>query len=424
MKEYRKRIIDNLLQRKLESTGAVLVEGPKGCGKTTTAEQIATSSLYLNDPSTMEQNLAMADLNPYLLLKGKTPRLIDEYQLAPKLWNAIRHEVDHRENGLGQFILTGSSVLVDTKQITHTGAGRFSKLRMRTMSLYELGESNGEVSLKNLFEGNKNIEGRANISLEQLAFFICRGGWPDTIGLSDKTALEKAKDHFEAIVNTEIKRADNVKKNEQRVRNLMRAYAEHQGSQVPNTFLAKEISQEGHSISEDTVTSYLNALRKIFVVEDLPSWLVNLRTKTPIRTMNTHYFVDPSIAVAALGYAPNDLLNNLKTFGFLYKTLCIRDLRIYADASDGQVYHYRDKENQECDAVIELRNGSYGLVEIKLGGDNLIEMGVKSLLAMKDKIDTTKMKEPSFLMVLTGIGNYAYRRKDGVLVCPIGCLKD
>lgn len=424
MKEYKKRIADNILKRKLEGKGAVLIEGPKWCGKTTTAEQIAASVLYLDDPSSMEQNLVMADLNPKILLKGETPRLIDEWQLAPKLWDAIRFEVDHRENGFGQFILTGSAVPVDTKKMTHSGTGRFTWLLMRTMSLYESGESNGEVSLKELFDGNKDIEGESNIDIEKLAFLTCRGGWPQAVNLSDNIALDQATNYFEAVVKNDINRVNNVKKDEQRVRRLMRSYARNQGSQVTNTHLAKDISNEEQSTSDDTVASYLNALRQIFVIEDMPAWNPNLRSKTAIRTTDTRYFVDPSIAVASLGIGPNDLINDLKTFGFLCETLCIRDLRIYADALDGQVYHYRDKENQECDAVIHLRNGQYGLVEIKLGGDTLTEMGAKSLLTMRDKIDTSKMKEPSFLMVLTGIGKYAYRRKDGVLVVPIGCLKD
>lgn len=423
MKEYRKRIVDEMLTRKLEGKGAVLIEGPKWCGKTTTAEQIAASILYMDDPEKKEQNISMSELNPKRLLKGETPRLIDEWQLAPKLWDAIRFEVDHRGE-LGQFVLTGSAVPADTKKITHSGTGRFTWLTMRPMSLYESGESSGDVSLKSLFEENAPVDGEANISIEQLAFLACRGGWPQAIDMRDEIALDQAKDYFDAVVRSDINRADNVQKNAEKVRRLMRSYARNQGSQVPNTVLAKDVSASDEDALDDmTVASYLNALRKIFVVEDMPAWNPNLRSKTAIRSSDTRYYVDPSIATAALGIGPNDLINDLNTFGFIFETLCIRDLRIFADALDGQVYHYRDKDGQECDAVIYLRNGQYGLVEIKLGGEKLIEEGAQSLKAMKSKIDTSKMKEPSFLMVLTGLGDYAYRRKDGVCVVPIGCLK-
>ena len=424
MKEYRKRIADDILARKLEGKGAVLIEGPKWCGKTTTAEQIAASVLYMDDPEKKEQNISMSELNPKRLLKGETPRLIDEWQLAPKLWDAIRFEVDHRSE-LGQFLLTGSAVPADTKEITHSGTGRFTWLTMRPMSLYESGDSTGEVSLKELFEGNDEVDGEADIDIERLAFLACRGGWPQSIDMREEIALDQAHDYYDAVVRSDINRADNVQKNTKKVRRLMRSYARNQGSQVPNTVLALDVSaNDDDSISDDTVASYLNALRKIFVVEDMPAWNPNLRSKTAIRSSDTRYYVDPSIAAAALGVGPNDLINDLNTFGFIFETLCIRDLRVFADALNGHVYHYRDKEGQECDAVVHLRNGQYSLIEIKLGGDKLIEEGAESLKAMESKIDTGKMKAPAFLMVLTGVGDYAYRRKDGVCVVPIGCLKD
>ena len=424
MKKYRRRIADDILARKLEGKGAVLIEGPKWCGKTTTAEQIAASILYMDDPEKKEQNISMSELNPKRLLKGETPRLIDEWQLAPKLWDAIRFEVDHRDE-LGQFLLTGSAVPADTKDITHSGTGRFTWLTMRPMSLYESGDSTGEVSLKELFDGQNEIDGESNISIERLAFLVCRGGWPQAIDMREEIALDQARDYYDAVVRSDINRADNVQKNSEKVRRLMRSYARSQGSQVPNTVLAQDVSvNDEESISENTVASYLNALRKIFVIEDMPAWNPNLRSKTAIRSSDTRYYVDPSIAVAALGIGPNDLVNDLQTFGFMFETLCIRDLRVFADSLDGQVYHYRDKDGQECDAVIHLRNGQYGLIEIKLGGDKRIEEGAKSLKAMESKIDTDKMKAPTFLMVLTGIGDYAYRRKDGVYVVPIGCMKN
>lgn len=422
MKEYRKRIVDDILTRKLEGKGAVLIEGPKWCGKTTTAEQIAASILYMDDPEKKEQNISMSELNPKRLLKGETPRLIDEWQLAPKLWDAIRFEVDHRRE-LGQFLLTGSAVPVDTKEITHSGTGRFTWLTMRPMSLYESGDSTGDVSLKDLFENN-TVDGESDMTIDRLAFLACRGGWPQAIDMRDDIALDQARDYYDAVVRSDINRADNIQKNAEKVRRLMRSYARNQGSQVPNTVLARDVSaNDEESMSQETVATYLNALRKIFVVEDMPAWNPNLRSKTAIRSSDTRYYVDPSIAAAALGIGPDDLINDLNTFGFIFETLCVRDLRVFADALDGQVYHYRDKDGQECDAVIHLRNGQYGLIEIKLGGDKLIEEGAQSLKKMESKIDTDKMKAPSFLMVLTGVGGYAYRRKDGVCVVPIGCLR-
>lgn len=424
MKVYRKRVADDILKRKLEGKGAVLIEGPKWCGKTTTAEQIAASILYMDDPEKKEQNLTMSELNPKRLLKGAVPRLIDEWQLAPKLWDAVRFEVDHRGE-LGQFILTGSAVPADTKEITHSGTGRFTWLTMRPMSLYESGDSTGDISLKVLFENTEEVDGTANLSLDRLAFLICRGGWPQAIDMRDEIALDQARDYYDAVVHSDINRADHVQKNPERVKRLMRSYARNQGGQVPNTVIAQDIAANDESpISEETVASYLDALRKIFVVEDMPAWNPNLRSKTAIRSSDTRYYIDPSIAAAALGVGQTDLLNDLKTFGFLFETLCVRDLRVFADALNGEVYHYRDKDGQECDAVIHLRNGKYGLIEMKLGGDKLIEEGAKSLKAMQEKIDTEKMKSPSFLMVLTGIGDYAYRRHDGVCVVPIGCLKN
>ncbi len=424
MKKYRKRIADDILKRKLEGKGAVLIEGPKWCGKTTTAEQLAKSILYMDDPERKEQNITMSELNPKRLLKGQIPRLIDEWQLAPKLWDAIRFEVDHRDE-LGQFILTGSAVPADTKEITHSGTGRFAWLTMRPMSLYESGDSTGEVSLKDLFEGITNIDGNSNLNIDRLAFLVCRGGWPQAVGMRDEIALEQAFDYYEAVVRSDINRADHVQKNTERVKSLMQSYARNQGGQVPNTAFVQDIvANDDSKISKETVATYINALRKIFVVEDMPAWNPNLRSKTAIRSSDTRYYIDSSLAVAALGIGPNDLINDLKTFGFLFETLCVRDLRVFADALGGKVYHYRDKEGQECDAVIHLKNGKYGLIEIKLGGEKLIEEGAKSLKKMESKIDTDKMNALSFLMVLTGTGDYAYRRKDGVCVVPIACLKD
>lgn len=424
MRDYKHRVADDILSRKLEGKGAVLIEGPKWCGKTTTAEQVAASVLYMDDPEKKQQNIAMAELNPSRLLAGNVPRLIDEWQLAPKLWDAIRFQVDHR--GLtGQFILTGSSVPADTSEITHSGTGRFTWLTMRPMSLYESGDSGGDVSLRSLFNSQTDIDGESHLDIERLAFLTCRGGWPQSIKMRDEIALDQAFDYYDAVVHSDINRADNITKNPERVKRLMRSYARNQGGQIPNTVIAQDIAaNDENSIDEETVALYINALKKIFVIEDMPAWNPNLRSKTAIRSSDTRYYIDPSIAAAALGIGPQDLLNDLNTFGFLFETLCIRDLRVFADALNGTVYHYRDKSGLECDAVIHLRNGSYGLIEIKLGGERLIEEGASNLTALCRKLDTDKMKKPSFLMVLTGTGDYAYRRSDGILIVPAGCLKD
>lgn len=418
MAEYRKRLADKILSRKLEGKGAVLIQGPKWCGKTTTAEQHAKSVLYMDDPETITQNLELASIQPKKLLEGETPRLIDEWQLAPCLWDTARFEIDHR-NDFGQFIFTGSAVPPDTSSIMHTGTGRFSWLTMRTMTLFESLESTGDVSLKDIFAQNGNIEGSCNIDIEELSFIICRGGWPKSLDLKRNIALDQALDYVDAVVNSDINRFDKTNKNPAKVESFMRSYARNQGSQVANSAIAKDIS-----VNEDTVSTYINALKKIFVIEDMPAWNPNLRSKTSIRSSETRYFIDPSIATASLGIGPEDLINDLKTFGFLFESLCIRDLRVYAECIDGSVYHYRDKSGLECDAVIHMRNGKYGLIEIKLGGAENIEEGAKNLKKLSSIIDTKKMNEPSFLMVLTGIGDYAYTRKDGVLVVPLGSLRE
>ena len=424
MKEYRSRIVDSILQDKLEAKGAVLIEGPKWCGKTTTAAQKASSILHMDNPSEKEQNLSLARINPLRLLKGDTPRLIDEWQLAPTLWDTIRYEVDQRAK-MGQFILTGSAVPPDTKEITHSGTGRFSWLMMRPMSLFESGDSSGEVSLKELFSGNLDVDGENQNDIEKLAFLICRGGWPGAIGLKEKAALQQAFDYYDGVVKSDINRADGNNKNEERVKRIMRSFARNQGSQAANTVIASDIlSNDSASINEDTVHTYIDALKKIFVIEDMSAWNPNLRSKSAIRTSDTRYYVDPSIAVASLGVGPDDLINDLNTYGLFFETLCVRDLRVFAQSLDGSVYHYKDNTGLECDAVVHLRNGKYGLIEIKLGGETLINEGAANLKKLAEKIDTTKMKTPSFLMVLTGVGQYAYKREDGVLVVPIGCLRN
>lgn len=437
MKEYKKRIADQMLTDRLESSGAVLVEGPKYCGKTTLAKQQAGSILSMADPDTLSQNLALARTNISRLLAGTTPRLIDEWQIAPRFWDAVRNEVDKREDD-GQFILTGSAVppkpkkdsdgnLIEEEQIHHSGTGRVSRLKLRTMTLWESEDSTGMVSLGKLFENADSIDGESHIDLERLAYLACRGGWPRAVlKKSEKAALAQAFNYFDAVVGNDIKRVDDVDRDEELAKRIMRSYARNQASQATAGTVLADIKANGdEQMSENTVYSYVKALKEIFVIEDSVAWNPNLRSKTAIRTSDTRYFIDPSIATAALGMGPKDLINDMETFGLIFETLAVRDLRVYAESLDGKVYHYRDKNNLECDAVVHLRNGSYGLIEIKIGGTNLINGGATSLKLLSDKIDTTKMKKPSFLMVLTGIGDYAYKRpEDGVLVVPIGCLKN
>ena len=422
---YKSRIADQLLREKLEAMGAVLIEGPKACGKTTTAEQQAKSVIYMSDPEKQQQYKQMAQTNIRYLLKGETPRLIDEWQEVPQFWDAIRFEVDHRQED-GQFMLTGSAVPPDTKDIHHTGTGRYAWLTMRPMSLWESEESTGEVSLSDLFSNPDNIGATNKMTLSMLAFAVCRGGWPKSLQKkSEKAALLQATEYYKAIVNSDISRVDGVKRDSERAKRIMRSYARHQGSQASIATIVADIStNETEDVSDVTIDTYLTALRKIFVIEDMPAWNPNLRSKTSVRTSDTRYFVDPSVGVAALGLGPNDLIGDLNTFGLFFETMCIRDLRVYADALDGGVYHYRDKNGLECDAVVHLRNGSYGLIEIKLGGEKLIEQGAKTLTSLANIIDTSRMKAPSFCMVLTGVGDFAYRRTDGAYVVPIGCLKN
>ena len=425
MAVYRKRIADSVLAEKLEGAGAVLIEGPKWCGKTTTAEQVAQRALYMSDQDSFRRNLEIADFKPSMLLEGAKPRLLDEWQLAPKLWDAVRFAVDHGP-GAGQFVLTGSTVPDDKRaEIQHTGTGRFSRLKMRPMSLWESGESTGTVSLGRLFDGSGFEGGASSLSFGELAFLACRGGWPAAVALRGKIALDRAFDYLDAVTESDISKADAVSRDPGLARGIMRSYARLQGTQAAVTVVRADVaSREGGGPSDDTVYSYLGALKKIFVIEDMPAWCPDLRGKTPIRSGDTRYFVDPSIATAALGVSPADLENDLPTFGLVFETLAVRDLRAYAEALGGKVFHYLDKSGLECDAVVHLRDGRYGLVEMKLGGEVLIEKGAKSLARLAEKIDTSKMKAPSFRMIVVADGACAYRRPDGTIVCPIGCLKD
>ena len=422
MKVYLPRIADKLLEERLDAKGAILIEGPKWCGKTTTAKQKANSFISMDRPDMTRQYQQMAELSPNTLLEGETPRLIDEWQITPNLWNAVRYEVDNRDE-FGQFILTGSAVPSEFDDSMHTGTGRISRLLMRPMSLFESKDSSGEVSIKDLFEG-KNISAVDETSLEKMAFLICRGGWPKAIGLDEKPALFQAIDYFGAVVSTDISRVDSTKRDKEKAKRLLKSYARHVGTQSSlETIRQDMLVNQSDTFDQVTLYSYLDALRKIFVIEDSPAWNPNLRSKTSIRTTDTRYFSDPSIATASLGIGPKDLLDDLKTMGFLFENLCVRDLRIYTDYLDGTVYHYRDKHGLECDAVIHLRNGAYGLIEIKLGGDKLIDEGAETLKKLAYKIDTKNMSKPSFMMVLCAKAPFAYKRNDGVYVIPITALR-
>ena len=426
MKNYRSRIMDSLLAKKLQAKGAVLIEGPKWCGKTTTAEEIAASKIMLAKPDIKDHFKSLLEIDSDAALTGDTPMLIDEWQTVPKLWDAVRYTVDHR-HAMGQFILTGSAVPNQEaeKEREHSGTGRFAWLTMRPMTLFESGESNGTVSLGELFTAPEKILQKNGLKLSDIAFLICRGGWPIAIGLPEEAALEQALDYYDAVTKEDVTNVDGIKRSSERVQRLMRAYARHQGTQAPIATLKEDLkNNDTTTLDEDTISSYLDALRKIFVVEDMPAWNPNLRSKTAIRTTDTRYFVDPSIATAALGLGPTDLMNDLNSMGFFFEAMCVRDLRVFAEALNGKVYHYRDKSGLECDAVVHLRNGQYGLIEIKLGGDSLIKDGATTLNALEEQIDTTRMKSPAFKMILTATGEYTYRRtEDGIYVVPIGCLK-
>ncbi|MDY4731031.1 MAG: DUF4143 domain-containing protein, partial [Prevotella sp.] len=389
-----------------------------------TAKQLAKSVLDLGDSAVLKQSSGLIEISPKTLLDGDTPRLIDEWQALPPIWDSIRSEVDRRGEP-SQFILTGSSVLPEADETVHSGTGRFATIKMRPMSLYESGESTGTVSLKDLFEG-KSIEVQQNeLDVEEIAFLTCRGGWPWATIISKKVALDQAFDYVDSVIQRDIQRVDKVKRSAERAKLLLRSYARNISQQVSYGTIKKDmLSNDASTLDEDTVADYIKALKKLFVIEDLAAWNPNIRSKAAIRTSDTRHFVDPSIGTAILGLGPKDLINDLKSFGFFFEDMVVRDLRVYAEALDGELYHYRDSSGLECDTVLHRRNGSYALMEVKLGGEQNIEDGAKSMLALAENIDTDKMPAPSFMAVIVGVGQYAYQRKDGVYVIPIGCLKD
>ena len=418
---YLSRISDEKLKLYLRAKGAVLIEGPKWCGKTSSAEEVAGSVLYMQDSDKAAMNKAIAQSKPSLLLEGETPRLLDEWQVAPELWNAVRTAVDKRR-AVGQFILTGSVIPTRTTDM-HTGTGRIARMKMRTMSLYETGNSNGEISLQALFDGEIDLDGKSDISVEQYAFLINRGGWPAVANETDEQiALIIAADYVEAVANEDISKADGIEKDPDRVKALLRAISRNISCEAKNVTLVNDLLANDESLSHVTVDSYLKALNKIFVIEDLPAWSARLRSKTAMRTTAKRHFVDPSIATASLRATPKRLLADFNTFGLLFESLCIRDLRIYAESIDGRVYHYRDSSGLEIDAIVQLADGRWGAIEVKLGAGE-VDKACDNLIKLKKVVDTDKMNEPSFLMVLTGT-EYAFRMKNGIWIVPLGCLKN
>lgn len=424
---YKPRISDRVLQKKLRASGAVLITGPKWCGKTWTAYNAAASVVYMQDTDKRVSYMKMAETKPSLLLQGAKPRLIDEWQSAPVLWDTVRFAVDQTPLK-GQYILTGSVVVEDdsgnpAQRIEHTGTGRIARLRMRPMSLYESGESNGAVSLARLFDGTDDIESVCSLSIEDLAFAICRGGWPATITMEDKAdTLDVARDYVEAICERDAAAVDKSQKDPDRMRAILRSLARNISTLTTNKTIMDDVRANDISITDKTLDVYLRALRRLYVIDDIKAWQPSLRSKTGIRTADKRQLVDPSIATAAIGASPEAILDDFCYFGFLFESLCARDLRIYSEPLGASIRHYHDRNGLEIDLIICRNDGKWAAVEVKLGSRE-IEEGAHNLRKLAENIDTTRFPAPSFLMVLTG-GEFAYKRKDGVLVVPIGCLRD
>lgn len=430
MKDYWNRIVDRELELRLEAFGATLIVGPKWCGKTTTAEEKAKSVLKMQDPDMRDGYLATAKAKPSLLLKGENPRLIDEWQEAPVLWDAVRTAVDDRQEE-GLFILTGSTS-VDDSQIHHSGTGRISRLKMYPMSLYESRESNGSISLKELFEHPEmDIDGiMSDMRIEDLIFAACRGGWPSALRKkSDAAKLIVASDYLKNVCETDISTVDGVTRNPVLAELILKSYARNISTLAKKNSIYKDVAANVESLSMPTLDSYITALTRLFVIEDIDAWCPAIRSATTIRSGKKRAFVDPSIAVAALGLSPDYLEKDLKTFGFIFECMCIRDLKVYSQALKGKVSYYHDRYDLEADAVLHIGDGRYALIEFKLGSAE-IEEGAKHLLKIKELVQmynkTEKqvaLREPDLLLVITG-GNMAYTRQDGVKIIPIGCLKD
>ena len=423
--EYKKRVVDEILDFYLESMGAVLIEGPKWCGKTRTGEEHAKSVVKLQDPDNVDKYRAAIKAKPSILLEGPTPRLIDEWQDFPILWNAVRHLVDERGED-GQFILTGSAVPCEEKKDNtpprHTGTGRIVRMRMRPMSLWESGESTGEISLSALFDGAYAVTGRSSIGVDEIAHLVCRGGWPQAVlAKTPRAAYMKSSSYVDEVVHEDVHRVDGVERNPDRVRNLLKSLARNISTMATNETILQDLKANDSSISEKTLSSYLNALRKIFLVEDVPAWSPSLKSRLAIRSAMKRQFVDPSVATAVLGATPRRLLNDFCSFGSFFESLCVRDVRVYAQTLDGEVRHYRDQTGLEADMIVALKDGRWGAIEVKLGAGD-IDSAAEGLKKLRAKVDVGRMGHPSFLMILTGT-DLGYTRDDGVVVCPLGCLR-
>lgn len=423
--KYLERIGDELLKRKLRSSAAVLIEGPKWCGKTSMGAQLAKSIIYIQDPDKRAMYRKMADSQPSLLLEGETPHMLDEWQTIPVLWDAVRFAADQRQE-MNQFILTGSATPLDedeNSEMEHTGTGRIARLRMRPMSLWESKESRGQVSLKALFDGTQEMGLFENpLTIKDLAYVMCRGGWPGALGLEKEDALEVAVNLVDELVNTDVNRVDKTEKNPDRVRAVLRSYARNISTMTAATTIMADVKANDISITDKTLTNYLTALRRLFIVEDAKAWQPSLRNKTGIRTSNKRHFVDTSIATAVLELNPTSILVDFNLFGFLFEDFCMRDVRVYTEPLRGTVYHYHDNSELESDLIIRLHDGRWAAVEVKTGSKE-IEEAAENLIKLSKTVDTSTIGEPSFLMVLTA-GQFAYRRADGVYIVPIGCLKD
>lgn len=417
--KYYKRVADSIIDKKLKTSGAVLIVGPKNCGKSTTAKRLSKSQIYMQDPKTKSQNIKLAEIDSSFFLKKETPLLIDEWQVIPFIWDSIRYEIDKRE-AFGQFLLTGSSNPFRYDKNMHSGIGRITRYYMRTMSLYESNDSNGYLSIEELFKNNQKIQTyESNLTLFDYAYFICRGGWPSSLHLKNKIdALEIARNYYDGLINNDLNLFASSRKNSIKTNLILKSYSRLIGSNSTYTTILEDLKNQNSTISIKTINEYILILKNLFVIEELPMWNVNLRSKTSLKKIPTKYFVDPSIACAALGIYPNDLINDLNTFGFLFENMCIRDLRIYADKIGGEVYKYSDRNNLEVDAIIHLQNGEWAAIEIKLGSQQSIDLAIKNLLKLKNNV----LNPPKFLMVITA-GNICYKTEEGIIVCPIGMLK-
>ena len=424
--DYVKRIIDKEIKKKLAVMGAVVIKGPKWCGKTTSAKKISKSVIEMQNPEMAENYMELAATKPSLLLEGEKPRLIDEWQIAPTLWNAVRYDVD-KTGRKGQYILTGSATPNDINdKYLHSGVGRFSFINMKPFSLYESNESNGKISLKDIFDKKVNIDGiRSELTYEKLAYALCRGGWPAALELNEEDALEIAKSYIDVLCESDISKVDNVSRNPRLARTILRAYSRQISTIDSDKTLYEDVMSNYAEVTERTIIEYLHALERLYIIEEMDSWNPNIRSKTAIRSSKKKTMVDPSLAVAALGVSPKDLMLDINTFGLLFENLVDRDLSIYVNGIGGYIEHYRDRYGLECDSVIHLNDGRYGLIEVKLGSMKGIKEAEEHLLKLKSLIEKNKkMRKPEFLMIVTGITDIAYTTNNDIMVVPIGCLKD